>query len=70
MSSKDQETHADLTYGDLKPLTVNHETSKLYGALRQCMMNNAELRDALLEAAQTIELLTGKLNEHHTNQVD
>lgn len=50
------------------PLTINHETSKLYGALRQCMSNNAELREALLEAAQTIELLTEKLNE--TNRTD
>lgn len=59
MSLKDKEILVD------PPLTVNHETSKLYSALRQCMMNNAELRDALLEAAQTIELLTGKLNETH-----
>ena len=64
MSSKDQEIIVD------KPLTVNHETSKLYSALRQCMQNNAELREALLEAAQTIELLTEKLNENRTDQMD
>ena len=59
MSYKDQEIPVD------RPLTVNHETSKLYSALRQCMQNNQELRDALLEAAQTIEMLTEKLNETH-----
>lgn len=59
-----------------KPLTVNHETSKLYSALRQCMQNNQELRDALLDAAETIEKLTEalskadnseKLNENKSN---
>lgn len=45
------------------PLTVNHETSQIYSALRQCMANNAMLRDALNEAAETIQLLTEKLNE-------
>jgi hypothetical protein len=60
MSSQDLETIA-------KPLTVNHETSKLYSALRQCMKNNAELRDALLEATETIQLLTEKLNESKSN---
>lgn len=49
------------------PLTVNHETSKLYSALRQCMQNNQELRDALLDAAETIEKLTEKLNENKSN---
>lgn len=50
-----------------RPLTVNHETSKLYSALRQCMQNNQELRDALLDAAETIEKLTEKLNENKSN---
>lgn len=46
------------------PLTVNHETSQIYSALRQCMSNNAMLRQALNEAAETIKLLTKKLNEN------
>ena len=49
------------------PLTVNHETSKIYAALRQCMRNNQELRTALLEAAATIEQLTEQLNENRTD---
>ena len=61
MSSLDQEIHVD------PPLTVNHETSKIYAALRQCMKNNQELRTALLEAAATIEQLTEKLNENRTD---
>lgn len=65
MSSQDLETIANQP-----PLTVNHETSKLFGALRQCMQNNAELRDALMDAAKTIELLTEKLNENRTDQMD
>lgn len=44
-----------------KPLTVNHENSKLYSMLKQCMCNNEELRQALLEAAETIEKLTQQL---------
>lgn len=63
--SKDQAITAE------PPLTITHESSKLYSALRQCMQNNQELRDALLEAAQTIELLTGKLNEtNRTSNLD
>lgn len=49
------------------PLTVNHETSQIYSALRQCMTNNAMLREALNEAAETIELLTKQLNENQSN---
>lgn len=44
-----------------KPLTVNHENFKVYAALKQCMMNNEELRQALLDAAQMIERLTAEL---------
>ena len=58
MQSKDQAIIVE------PPLTVNHESSKLYSALRQCMHNNQELRDALLEAAETIELLTERLNKN------
>lgn len=46
-----------------RPLTVNHENSKLYSALKQCMENNAELRMALVESAEMIERLTQKLLE-------
>lgn len=52
------------TIANTAPLTVNHETSKLYSALRQCMQNNQELRKALVEAAETIQILTEKLNEN------
>lgn len=44
-----------------KPMTVNHENTKLYSMLKQCMANNEELRQALLDAAQTIEKLTEQL---------
>ena len=57
MQSKDQETIVNA------PLTVNHETTKLYSALKQCMENNKQLREALIAATQTIQLLTEKLNE-------
>ena len=46
-----------------RPLTVSHENSKLYAALKQCMENNAELRMALVESAEMIERLTQKLLE-------
>lgn len=49
------------------PLTWNHETSKIYSALKQCMANNAMLRNALTEAAETIELLTKALNENKSD---
>jgi hypothetical protein len=55
---KDLETLAECT-----PLTWNHETSKIYSALKQCMSNNAMLREALNEAAETIKLLTEVVNE-------
>ena len=45
------------------PLTVNHENSKLYSMLKQCMANNAELHQSLLEAAETIDMLTQSLKE-------
>ena len=46
-----------------KPLTVNHETLKIYSALKSCMVNNEELRAALLDAVDTINKLTKALNE-------
>ncbi len=46
-----------------KPITVNHENSKLYSMLKQCMANNAELQQALLEAAETIQNLTEALKD-------
>ena len=48
------------------PLTVNHETTQIYSALKQCMANNAMLREALNEAAETIKTLTEKLNDQHS----
>lgn len=57
MHSKDQETIVE------RPLTVNHETLKIYSALKQCMENNKQLREALISATETIQLLTEKLNE-------
>lgn len=45
------------------PLTVNHETSQIYSALKQCMENNKQLREALVSATETIQILTDKLNE-------
>jgi hypothetical protein len=53
---------------DLKPMTVNHENSKLYSMLKSCMRQNEELRrqiaedqQQMLEAAETIENLTREL---------
>ena len=57
MHSKDQEITVE------RPLTVNHETLKIYSALKQCMENNKQLREALVSATETIQLLTEKLNE-------
>lgn len=51
------------TIAKLKPMTVNHENSKLYSMLKQCMTNNEELRQAMLEAAETIERLTKMLED-------
>lgn len=45
------------------PLTVNHETSQIYSALRQCMKNNQELRKALIEATETIRQLKEQSDE-------
>lgn len=47
----------------VKPMTVNHENTKLYSMLKQCMANNAELHQSLLEAAEIIDLLTQALKE-------
>jgi hypothetical protein len=46
-----------------KPMTVNHENSKLYSMLKQCMANNAELHQDLLTAAEIIDQLTQRLRE-------
>jgi hypothetical protein len=61
--SKDQAIIDNLSYEDLRPLTVNHETSQIYSALRQCMHNNQELRKALVEATETIQQLKEQLDE-------
>lgn len=50
-----------------RPLTVNHETLKIYSALRQCMKNNQELREALVEATNTIQTLVKALDESKSN---
>ncbi len=66
MSSLDQEIIAESIRAEAlvkPPLTVNHETSQIYSALRQCMQNNQELRKALVEATETIQKLTEALNE-------
>mgnify|MGYP000415020704 CR=1 FL=1 len=49
------------TIDNLRPLSVSHENSKLYAMLKQCMANNEELRQALIEAAETIEQLTKRI---------
>ena len=53
---------------DDKPLTVNHENSKLYASLKQCMLNNENLRREIVEmqmqlvdAAEMIERLTKEM---------
>ena len=56
MSCQDLET-----IDNLRPLSVGHENSKLYSMLKQCMTNNEELRQALVDAAETIDKLTEKL---------
>lgn len=49
-----------------KPKNITHESYMLYCSLKQCMENNAELRQALTEAAATIDKLTEALNECHS----
>lgn len=51
------------TIGKLKPRTATHETIQLYAALKEQVTLNAELRVALLEAAEMINKLTERLNE-------
>ena len=51
-----------------KPLVVTHENSMLYASLKQCMKNNEELRQALVDAAETIDKLTQKLLEQNENK--
>jgi hypothetical protein len=63
MLSQGQEITDSLSYEDLRPLTVNHDTLKIYSALRQCMHNNQELRKALVEATETIQQLKEQLDE-------
>lgn len=58
VQSKDQATLAEL-----KPLSVTNENLKIYASLKQCMANNEELRQALVEAAETITKQTA-LIEH------
>jgi len=53
-----------------KPLTVSHENSKLYAMLKQCMSNNEELRQALVDAAETIDKLTEKLVNGNQTSTD
>ena len=74
MSSKDQEIIAESTRAEAlvkPPLTINHETSQIYSALRQCMQNNQELRKALVETTETIQQLTEQLNaSNSTSNLD
>lgn len=58
--SLDQETVANL-----RPLSVTNENSKIYAALKQCMANNEELRQALVEAAETIDKQTNMIEHLH-----
>ena len=51
-----------------KPLVITHENSLLYTSLKQCMANNEGLRQALLDAAQTISALTEKLREQNESK--
>ena len=45
------------------PRTVTNENLKIYSSLKQCMLNNAELRMALVEAAETIEKQTALIEQ-------
>ena len=54
----------------VKPMTVNHENTKLYAMLKQCMQNNEELRQEiaqlqmeLITAAETISKLTYEMSK-------
>ena len=47
----------------LRPKTVNHENSLLWASLKQCMENNAELRKALVDAAEVITRQTELIEE-------
>ncbi len=53
-----------------KPLVVNHENTKLYSMLKQCMENNAALHEEisnlqleLISAAEMIEKLTREMSK-------
>lgn len=46
-----------------KPIVYTHENFKVYSALKQCMQNNAELREALVDAAEMIKQLTQELEK-------
>jgi hypothetical protein len=45
------------------PVLVTHESIMLYSSLKQCMANNEELRQTLIDAALIIQQLTQKLQE-------
>ena len=62
--SKDQ-----ATLDELRPMSVTNENLKIYASLKQCMQNNAELRMALIEAAEVIEQQTA-LIEHLKGCID
>lgn len=47
-----------------QPLTVGHENSQLYAALKQSLQEKEELRIALLEAAETIDKLVRMVEEY------
>ena len=64
------EQSKDLEIIDNNPLNVTHETLKIYSSLKQCMANNEELRQTLVDATDTIDKqseyivqLLGELNE-------
>lgn len=53
-----------------KPLMVNHENTKLYSMLKQCMQNNEQLRQEiallqmeLITAAETISKQTHMMSK-------
>lgn len=60
------ETCKDLaTIEELRPRSVNNESSLLWASLRQCMTNNEELRQAIMEAAETITKQTDIIEQLH-----
>ena len=53
------------TIEELRPRSVNNESSLLWASLRQCMTNNEELRQALVHAAETITKQTDIIEQLH-----